>query len=159
MHEGLWTANDRKALRRQVRVPCQVVRESDFTLVADACMDLSPRGMRVCALTPVALDTPVLVSFRVPAAGVHMDVYAVVTRVTRGRRRGERGATLGLSFVDLSAVEDVTLSARLRGLPPPAPARHLRKDYAGAVRAIHQGGRAGAPDAQSGHAGAPDATL
>ena len=159
MHEGLWTANDRKALRRQVRVPCQVVRESDFCLVADACLDLSPRGMRVCSISPVALNTPVLVSFRVPAAGVHMDVNAVVTRVARGRRHGERGATLGLSFVDLSPVEAVTLSARLRGLPPPAPARHLRKDYAGVVRAIHlQSGRAGA-QLQSGRARAPDATL
>jgi hypothetical protein len=137
MQEGSWTANDRKVLRRQVRVPCQVVRESDFTLIADACIDMSPHGMRVVARGPVAMHTPVLVSFRVPSAGVHMDVNAVVTRIARGRRRGEKGATLGLSFVDLSPVEAVTLSARLRGLPPPAPARHLRKDYAKAVRAIH----------------------
>ena len=137
MQDDVWTAKDRKALRRRVCVPCQVVRESDFKLVADACLDLSPRGMRVRALTPVPLDTQVLVSFRVPTAGVHMDVSAVVTRLSRGRRRGERCATLGLSFVDLSPVEAVTLGARLRGLPPPAPARHLRKDYAGRVRAIH----------------------
>lgn len=137
MQDEVWTAKDRKALRRQVRVPCQVVRESDFTLVADACLDMSPHGMRVRALTHVSLNTPLLVSFRVPSAGVHMDVNAVVTRVARGRRRGELGATLGLSFVDLGPVEAVTLSARLRGLPPPAPARHLRKDYAAVVRAIH----------------------
>ena len=52
MQDGVWTAKDRKALRRQVRVPCQVVRESDFSLVADVCLDMSPRGMRVYALTP-----------------------------------------------------------------------------------------------------------
>ena len=137
MQDEVWRAKDRQALRRQVRVACQVVRESDFKLVADVCLDLSPRGMRVRALAPVALDTPVLVSFRVPAAGVHMDVSAVVSRVARGRRREDRGATLGLSFVDLSPVEAVTLTARLRGVPPPAPARPLRKDYASAVRAIH----------------------
>ena len=137
MQDEAWRATDRKALRRQVRVACQVVRESDFRLVADVCLDLSPRGMRVRALAPVALDTPVLVSFRVPSAGVHMDVAAVVTRVARGRRREDRGATLGLSFVDLSPVEAVTLTARLRGVPPPAPARPLRTDYARAVRTIH----------------------
>lgn len=137
MQDGLWTANDRKTLRRRVRVPCQVVREDDFTLIADACLDMSLHGMRVRALSPIPLATQVLVSFRVPQAGVHMDLNAVVSRVARGRRQGERSATLGLTFLDLSQVESVILGARLRGLPPPAPARHLRIDYAGSVRAVH----------------------
>lgn len=137
MQKILWTADDREVLRRRVRVPCQIVREHDFTLVADTCLDLSPRGMRVRALRPVALGTPLLVSFRIPDAGVHMDVSAVVTRVARGRRRGERFPTLGLSFVDLGHVDAVILAARLRGVPPPTPARHLRVDYARSVHAIH----------------------
>lgn len=137
MQKVLWTANDRKVLRRGVRVPCQIVSEPDFSLVSDTCLDLSPRGMRVRALRPAAIGSQVLVSFRVPDAGVHMDVSAVVTRVARGRRRGERFPTLGLSFVDLSPLEAVILAARLRGVPPPTPARHLRVDYAGSVRAIY----------------------
>jgi hypothetical protein len=137
MQKVLWSANDRKVLRRRVRVPCQIVSEHDFTLVSDTCLDLSARGMRVRALRPVALGTHVLVSFRIPDAGVHMDVSAVVSRVARGRRRGERFPTLGLSFVDLGHVEGVILSARLKGVPPPTPARHLRVDYARSVHAIH----------------------
>lgn len=137
MQKVLWTANDRKVLRRRVRVPCQIVSEHDFTLVSDTCLDLSARGMRVRALRPVALGTQLLVSFRIPDAGVHMDVSAVVSRVARGRRRGERFPTLGLSFVDLGHVEAVILTARLKGVPPPAPARHLRVDYARTVHAIH----------------------
>jgi hypothetical protein len=136
MQKVLWTANDRKVLRRRVRVPCQIVSEHDFTLVSDTCLDLSARGMRVRALRPVALGTQLLVSFRIPDAGVHMDVSAVVSRVARGRRRGERFPTLGLTFVDLGHVEAVILTARLKGVPPPTPARHLRVDYARSVHAI-----------------------
>lgn len=137
MPDDLSTAKDRRALRRRVRIPCQVVREHDFALVSDVCFDLSPHGMRVRSLSPVELNSLLLVSFRVPDAGVHMDVSARVARVARGRRRGERFATLGLSFVDLGPLEGAILAARLRGVPPPAPARHLRIDYAGSVRAIH----------------------
>jgi hypothetical protein len=117
-------------------VPCQIVSEHDFALVSDTCLDLSARGMRVRALRPVALGTQLLVSFRIPDAGVHMDVSAVVSRVARGRRRGERFPTLGLTFVDLGHVEAVILTARLKGVPPPTPARHLRVDYARSVHAI-----------------------
>ena len=137
MQKILWTANDREVLRRRVRVPCQVVCEQDFTLVSDTCLDLSPRGMRVRALRPVAVGTQLLVSFRIPDAGVHMDVNAVVSRVARGRRRGERFPTLGLCFVDLGHLEAIILTARLKGVPPPTPARHLRMDYARSVQAIH----------------------
>lgn len=137
MKEALCTASDRKVLRRQVQMPCQVVREADFKLVGDACLDLSPHGMRVRSLCPVTIGTRLLVSFRLSRSGLHMDLSAVVSRISRGRRRGERFATLGLSFVDVSPVEQVTLMARLRGLSPPTPARHLRMDYARAVRTIH----------------------
>jgi hypothetical protein len=136
MEKILWAANDRTVLRRRVRVPCQIVSEHDFVLVSDTCLDLSARGMRVRALRPVALGTQLLVSFRIPDAGVHMDVSAVVSRVARGRRRGERFPTLGLTFVDLGHVEAVILTARLKGVPPPTPARHLRVDYARSVHAI-----------------------
>jgi hypothetical protein len=137
MQEELSAAKDRKTLRRRVRIPCEVVREHDFALVSDVCFDLSPHGMRVRSLSPVELNTPLLVSFRVPDAGVHMDVSARVSRVAKGRRRGERFATLGISFVDLSPLEGAILAARLKGVPPPAPARHLRIDYASSVQAIH----------------------
>jgi hypothetical protein len=142
-------ASERLGLRRRVRLPCQVVSERDFSLISDLCLDISPRGMCVRTLpTPprndeeyvppiIARGTEVLVSFRVPDAGVHMDLSAVVSRVAAGRRRGESGQSLGLSFVGISALEGMILSARLKGFPPPVPLRHLRIDYAAAVRAVH----------------------
>jgi hypothetical protein len=130
-------ASERLGLRRRVRLPCQVVSESAFSLIADTCLDISPRGMRVRALAEVPRGIEVLVSFRVPAAGVHMDLSAVVSRVAPGRRLGENFPSLGLSFVGISALEGMILSARLKGFPPPVPLRHLRIDYAAAVRAVH----------------------
>lgn len=146
MQEELSTATDRKTLRRRVRIPCQVVRERDFALVSDLCFDISPEGMRVRCLSPVALDTPLLVSFRVPDAGVHMDVSARVTRIAKGRRQGERFPTVGISFVDLTPLEGAILTARLKGLPPPTPARRLRVDYARSVRAVHASLQQHAPE-------------
>jgi hypothetical protein len=130
-------ASERLGLRRHVRLPCQVVREHDFSLLGDRCLDMSPRGMRVRALSPVERGTEVLVSFRVPDAGIHMDLSAVVTRVAEGRRRGERFPSFGLSFEGISALEGMILTARLKGIPPPVPTRHLRIDYAAGVRAVH----------------------
>jgi PilZ domain len=148
MMDILALASERLGLRRRVRLPCQVVSERDFSLVSDLCLDISPRGMCVRTLpTPpwaddeyvpaIARGTEVLVSFRVPDAGVHMDLSAIVSRVAAGRRRGESGQSLGLSFVGISALEGMILSARLKGFPPPVPLRHLRIDYAAAVRAVH----------------------
>ncbi len=137
MMEMLALASERLGLRRRVRLPCQVVREDDFTLVSDLCLDISPRGMRVRALNPVRRGTELLVSFRIPDVGVHMDLSAVVARVAPGRRRGESLSSFGLSFVAISASERMLLSARLKGFPPPVPLRHLRVDYAAAVRALH----------------------
>jgi hypothetical protein len=137
MMDILAAASERLGLRRRVRLPCQVVSESDFTLVSNLCLDISPRGMRVRALAPVARGSEVLISFRVPDAGVHMDLSAVVSRVAPGRRRGENCPSLGLSFVGIGALEGMILSARLKGLPPPVPLRHLRIDYAAAVRSVH----------------------
>lgn len=147
MMNMLAIASERLGLRRSVRLPCQVVRERDFRLVSKLCVDISPLGMRVRALpwllsddaddSPIARGAEVLVSFRVPDAGVHMDLNAVVSRVVRGRRRGDEAESLGLSFVGISALQGMILGARLKGYPPPVPMRHLRIDYAAAVRALH----------------------
>jgi len=54
----------RSSFRRYVRVPCQVVREHDFKLVADLGLDLSTNGMRVRGLTRVLSGEEVVVSFK-----------------------------------------------------------------------------------------------
>lgn len=136
MREILLSARDRVALRRRVRIPCQVVEENGFSLLARECMDLSVRGMRVEALLPAPVGTIVLVSFRVPGSSLYIDVDAEVVRVIWGRRRGDQTSALGLRFVGLSRVDRAILGSRLAGLPPPAPERSLRLDYARSVKAL-----------------------
>ncbi len=132
-------ASDRTALRRTLRVPCQVVCEHNFTLLARETVDLSLEGMAVRALLPATERTPVLVSFRVPGSSLYIDVDAVITRMAWGRRDEDEGAVLGLRYLNLSAVDRAILASRLRGLPPPVPARRVRLDYAESVLAIAQG--------------------
>lgn len=135
----LRAAADRLALRRKVRMPCQVVCEDTFTLLGDECVDLSLTGMAVKALRPAREGTPVLVSFRAPGSSLYIDVEARIARMAWGRRREDRASLLGLAFTTLSALDRAILASRLRGLPPPVPARRLRVDYAATVRAIQAG--------------------
>jgi hypothetical protein len=128
-------ASDRNSLRRHVRMPCQVIEESGFTLIARECVDLSLDGMGVRALTPALAGQPLIVSFRAPGSSLYIDVEAVVARVGWVRRL----PLLGLTFTNLSTVDRGILAARLRGLPPPSPARPLRMDYAQTVREIALG--------------------
>jgi len=139
VREILISARDRAALRRQVRIPCQIVEEESFSLIANESIDLSVRGMRVKALRAVPVGTRVIASFRVPGSSLYLDLDAEVTRVLWGRRKGDRCTALGLSFFDLSAVDRAILGSRLMGLPPPAPERRLRFDYAGTIAAIARG--------------------
>jgi len=136
VREILLSARDRVALRRQVRLPCQIVEEENFSLLADECMDLSVRGMRVKALLPAPVGTRVIASFRVPGSSLYLDVDAEVVRILWGRRRGDRHSALGLRFLDLSRVDRAILNSRLAGMPPPAPERNLRFDYARTVGSI-----------------------
>jgi hypothetical protein len=136
MHPVLHHAADRHALRRQLRMPCQVVCEQGFTLLASECVDLSLEGMGVRALFPASEGSPVLVSFRLPQSSLYIDVEAQIARMGWGRRREDAGAVLGLRFVSLPRVDRAILASRLRGLPPPVPRRRVRVDYAASVRAI-----------------------
>ena len=133
-------AHDRAALRRGVRLPCQVVDEDEFTLLGDLCLDLSLTGMAVRTRRLVALGTPLLVSFRIPGSAFVCDVEAHVARIVWGRRRCDRSLALGLTFDTLDPVSRAVLGTRLRGMPPPTPQRRLRMDYAASVRAIARSG-------------------
>jgi hypothetical protein len=124
----------RTAMRRSVRVDCQVVREHDFKLVGRRAIDLSADGMLVLSDARVLTGEDVIVTFRAPSTRLWFDCTATVARVIHGRRPGDWGACLGLSFDSMDEVTRAFLRAELRGLPPPVPARELRIDYAETVR-------------------------
>jgi hypothetical protein len=121
----------RRAFRHAVSLPCQIVRERDFRLVADVTFDLSTDGMLVPTEERVLTGEPLLVSFRVPRSSRWIDTEAVVARVVHGRRPGEEGRRLGLSFLGLDLPARQVLFHALRDQPPAGRTRsggaHLRR--------------------------------
>lgn len=129
-------AQQRQAIRRAVQIPCQVVRERDFKLIGARTLDLSPEGMLVKSEADVRPDEKLIVSFKLTAFNLWFDTEAVVARVVAGRRPGDRGRCLGVSFRGLDAIARHILRGNLRKVPPPVPRRERRLDYAATVRHI-----------------------
>lgn len=114
--------------RRQTRLPCQVVRERDFRLVADTISNLSQTGLLVTPADPVLTGERLLVSFQVPGSSIWIDTEATVTRVVHGRRPGEYSRALGLEFDPLPPAAKLALERSLgRLLPVPPGARPGRR--------------------------------
>jgi hypothetical protein len=126
-------AQQRRIVRRAIRVECQVVREHDFKLLGSRAVDLSPMGMQVMAQERVLTGEPVIVSFRLPMSSWWFDAEATVARVVHGRRPGDVGRCFGLSFETLEEDVSAFLRRALRGVPPPLPMREPRVDYAATV--------------------------
>ena len=123
----------RRVLRRSVRVDCQVVRERDFRLVGSRGVDLSPDGMLVMA--PGARADRGAARRGVPAAAQRLLVRRRGPRRPRlhGRRPGDKGRCFGLEFEPLEPDVEFFLRRALRGVPPPLPMREPRIDYAASV--------------------------
>ncbi len=110
-----------RAPRRATRIACQLVRESDFQLIADRILDLSPGGLLVGPADPVLTGERLLLSFRVPGTPYWIDTETVVARVVHGRRPGEYSRGLGLSFEGLLPFARFMLESAIEKLPPVAP--------------------------------------
>lgn len=128
--------NERREIRRAVRLACQVVRERDFTLVSEQALDLSPDGMLVASTADLMPGENVIVTFRATELGLWFDTEARVARVVRGLRKGDRGRAVGLSFSTLARVKRLILRGHLRRIPPPVPRRAQRIDWTATVRSI-----------------------
>jgi hypothetical protein len=113
-------------MRRLVSIPCQVVRERDFRLLAERTLDVSPYGLLVPTEEDVLTGEEVLVSFLVPRTSFWVDASGTIARVVHGRRPQDPGRALGVVLRGLADDVQALLTARLRGLPPPLPARPSR---------------------------------
>jgi hypothetical protein len=111
-----------RPLRRNLLLRCQVVRERDFRLIGRQAIDLSIDGMLVSSDLPVLTGEPVIVSFAVPFGRRWVDAEATVARVVHGRRRGDRGTAMGLSFDYVEADARAALEEQLRWFKPASAA-------------------------------------
>ncbi len=127
----------RRPSRHTVRVPCQVVRESDFRLVADQVENLSAFGMLVTPADPVLTGEKVLVSFQIPGSPKWLDVPATVVRVVHGRRPHEVSRKLGLQFDGMSPYQRFQIRKALEGRPVTPPSgRPGRRDASRITEAL-----------------------
>lgn len=131
--------HDRASLRRLARVPCQAVAEDGFRLIGDELLDVSARGALVASDGSAKLGEPVLLSLKVPGTRHWIDAEGLVTRVVRGTRGSDHGPAIGIALTHMDAIDRALLAGALERLPPSAPARALRRDYAQAIRAIALG--------------------
>ena len=114
-----------RTVRRTAKIPCQVVRLRDFSLVADLIENVSPAGLLVGPADVVLTGEPVIVSFQLPGLRDYIDVEATVARIVHGRRPGETRRGLGLELGTMSRFSRLLLAAYSQRLPPVPPAyRH-----------------------------------
>jgi len=111
----------RRSSRHTVKIACQVVRERDFSLIADRVVDLSQSGALVGPADPALTGERLLVSFRIPRSTVWIDAEATVARVVHGRRPGEFSRSLAIEFDELEALPRLMLQEALRVVPPAPP--------------------------------------
>ncbi len=128
--------------RRLIRQRCQVVRERDFTLIADRVVDLSPGGALVMPADPVLTGERVILSFQLPHSLYWIDAEATVTRVVHGRRPGEHTRGIALELDGMTGLSRFMLERALRHLPPAPPSYRVGRRDSASVLANLVGARA-----------------
>ena len=126
---------DRSVARFGVHLDCQVIRDRDFRVIGRGSLDVSLTGMLVPCTYAAEVGDEVIVSFRTPRLGEYVDAVALVTRRMEGRRRGDLGATMALTFLSIDDDSLRALGRMLEGAPVTAP-RIPRLDYAREVMRI-----------------------
>lgn len=116
----------RRALRRAVELPCEVVsRYLDQPLLYWAS-NLTAYGVWLETPAPMEVGEKVVLCFRPAVWWEHRElmIFSEVTRVMWARDPEQRG--MGLEFMDITVHEQRALNAWLRGRPPPLPRRRPR---------------------------------
>lgn len=129
----------RGSSRRAVDLRCQAVRDEGFVLAGERLTDLSSEGAFLVSDLPLQLGEEILLAFRAPRTRLWIDARGIVVRKVLGKRVGDRGRGVGLSFLPLEAADRAVLDATLAKVPPSLPRRAPSIDYAAAVREIALG--------------------
>jgi len=108
------TVLTRRAPRRKVQVPVDLVSHYSDDVLPLALQDLSPFGLWIDTLCPLHEGAEVVVCFE-PPGGEPLTVFAEVRRTVTGRRKGDRGRVgMGIEFTDITYDEMVMVDHCLR---------------------------------------------
>lgn len=128
-------SSERSVARFGVHLDVKVVREKDFRVIGRGSLDLSLSGMLVQCTWDAQVGDEVIVSFQTPYREEWVDAVGIVTRRIEGRRRGDLGPCVGVSFTSMDDESLRALSRLLEGAPI-KPARPARVDFAREVLRI-----------------------
>jgi len=118
----------RYEVRRAMRIPVELICADWDEPVVLTTADLSPRGCFLPSRVLIDQGTPVVVTFRLGRDGAEWSLFGEVSRVSSWRRRSDPYRTgLGVRFVSTRPWERLRLRERLRGVPPPIPARAIAR--------------------------------
>ncbi len=115
--------NRRRASRKSVVLPCQIVRDADTQVFAEQTSDLSESGMLVHSDAEVSLGDTLTVSFQTTAMGIWVDARGTVVRMVKGRRKEDSGVGFGVRFDAIDPVKRLVVRGALRRALPPLPKR------------------------------------
>lgn len=124
------SASERSTVRYGMHVDCQVVRERDFKRIGRGSLDVSLTGMLVPCTYSAELGDEVIVSFQTPCLREYVDAVAMVTRLIAGRRPGDLGLAMGLTFTSIDDASFAALKRALEKVPTARARRAPRIDYA-----------------------------
>ena len=134
MSPFLVRTKERRSIRRAHSIACQVVRESDFNLVGETALDVSPDGMLIKLRQGVEVGDKLIVSFQATPMGIWFDSEATVRRIVHGRRPTDTMPAFGISLDSLSNVHRHIMKGYLRNIPPPIPKRTQRIDFIATIK-------------------------
>lgn len=119
-------ARQRRAVRRAVDIPCELVSHHVDEPLLYWATDLTPYGLWLETPFPMALGDKVVVCFAPTVWWPNRElmIFAEVTRIGIGRSVAARG--MGLDFLDITLHEQRALGGWLHRRPPPLPRRRAR---------------------------------
>jgi hypothetical protein len=120
LHVSFSHEDSRRALRRALKLRCEVVSHYGDVPEAHFATDVSPYGLWVDTAMPLHPGSEVVLGFRPPRYdGPEMMVFGTVTRVVTGRRRADRGRLgMAIEFRDLTDAQRAIMAESLQGIAP-----------------------------------------
>ena len=116
-------------VRRLAGVPMEVISAKSDLPLEFVSFDLSPRGAYLMSDAVPKIGEQIVCAFSLYGADKPFCFFGQVSRVNRGRRGNDLGPTgFGVTFLDPTALERLTIRSCLRGQPPAflSPGRNVR---------------------------------
>jgi len=106
-------------IRRLAGVPMELISAKSDLPLEFVSFDLSPRGAYLMSDAVPRVGEQIVCSFSLYGAPKPFCFFGRVSRVNRGRRQRDLGPTgFGVTFLDPTALERLTIRSCLRGQPP-----------------------------------------